>query len=61
MEKQGRQMRMLNGDLSTSLQRPDDEWQTGDSFAASDLKHLGNAAREARTRIDNWNRVNKRY
>jgi hypothetical protein len=36
-----------------------DEWQTGHSFGASDLKHLENAAREARTRIDNWNKANK--
>jgi hypothetical protein len=36
-----------------------DEWQTGQSFGASDLKHLENAAKEARTRIENWNQANK--
>ena len=36
-----------------------DEWQTGQSFGASDLKHLQNAAKEARTRIENWNQANK--
>jgi hypothetical protein len=36
-----------------------DDWQTGHSFGASDLKHLENAAREARTRIDNWQKANK--
>lgn len=35
-----------------------DEWHTGTSFGTSDLKHLENAAREARTRIDNWNKAN---
>ncbi len=36
-----------------------DEWHTGTSFGASDLKHLENAAREARTRIENWQKANK--
>ena len=30
------------------------EWQTGTSYSASDLKHLEDAAREARTRIERW-------
>jgi hypothetical protein len=34
-------------------------WQTGTSYGASDLKHLENAAREARTRIDNWNKAKR--
>lgn len=34
-------------------------WQTGHSFGASDLKHLENAAKEARTRIQNWTQANK--
>ena len=37
----------------------EDGWQTGKSFGASDLKHLENAAREARTRIENWKKANK--
>jgi hypothetical protein len=36
-----------------------DEWHTGTSFGTSDLKHLENAAREARTRIENWQKANK--
>ena len=37
----------------------DNEWHTGTSFGTSDLKHLENAAKEARTRIDNWQNANK--
>jgi hypothetical protein len=33
------------------LQNP---WQTGHSYSLSDLKHLEAAAKEARTRIENW-------
>jgi hypothetical protein len=36
-----------------------DEWQTGHSFGAFDLKHLENATREARTRIENWQKANR--
>ena len=36
-----------------------DEWNTGTSFGASDLKHLENAAREARIRIENWQKASK--
>ena len=36
-----------------------DEWHTGTSFGASDLKHLENAAREARTRIENWQKATR--
>lgn len=35
------------------------EWQTGSSFSTADLKHLERAAREARTRIENWQQANK--
>ncbi len=31
-----------------------DQWQTGYSYAASALKHLESAAREARSRIETW-------
>jgi hypothetical protein len=30
------------------------QWQNGRSYTASDLTHLEAAAREARTRIENW-------
>ena len=36
-----------------------DEWQTGTSFGASDLMHLEAAAKEARSRIENWRQANK--
>jgi hypothetical protein len=36
-----------------------DEWRTGTSFGTSDLKHLESAAREARTRIQTWQKANK--
>jgi hypothetical protein len=34
-------------------------WQTGHSYSLSDLKHLEAAAKEARTRIENWQREKK--
>jgi hypothetical protein len=34
-------------------------WQTGRSYGASDCKSLENAAKEARTRIQNWKQANK--
>jgi hypothetical protein len=34
-------------------------WQTGQSYGASDLLHLESAAKEARTRINNWQQANK--
>jgi hypothetical protein len=37
----------------------DDEWKTGGSYSVADLKHLERAAREARTRIENWQQRNK--
>ena len=34
-----------------------EQWQTGRSYTASDLKHLETAAREARSRIESWRRA----
>lgn len=34
-------------------------WKTGNSYGASDLEHLENAAKEARARILNWQQRNK--
>jgi hypothetical protein len=34
-------------------------WQTGNSYSAADLEHLEGAAKEARARIENWQRRNK--
>ncbi len=34
--------------------KKDEQWLTGHSYGAGDLKHLENAAREARQRIDTW-------
>jgi hypothetical protein len=31
-----------------------EQWQTGRSYSASNLKHLESAAREARSRIEAW-------
>src|SRR5580700_5420494 len=36
-----------------------DQWQTSHSYGATDLKHLENAAREARTRIEQWQQANR--
>jgi hypothetical protein len=36
-----------------------EHWQTSHSYGAADLKHLENAAREARTRIEKWQHDNK--
>ena len=36
-----------------------DEWQTGTNYGRSDLEHLERAAKEARTRIQNWHSVRK--
>jgi hypothetical protein len=35
------------------------EWQTSHSYGAADLEHVEKAAREARTRIDEWHVANK--
>ncbi len=36
-----------------------EQWQTGHSYTASDLKHLAVAAVEAGSRIDKWQQENK--
>jgi len=36
-----------------------DEWKTGASYSASDLKNLEKAAQEARRRIETWQQQNK--
>jgi hypothetical protein len=36
-----------------------EQWQTGRSYGASDLKHLATAAIEANSRIDKWQQENK--
>ncbi|HTV28206.1 MAG TPA: hypothetical protein VMF32_10540 [Xanthobacteraceae bacterium] len=33
-------------------------WQTDTSYGSADLQHLESAAREARTRIENWHQRN---
>jgi hypothetical protein len=35
------------------------QWQTAHSYGVSDLKYLENAAREARTRIEEWQNTSK--
>jgi hypothetical protein len=35
-----------------------EQWQTGRSYTASNLKHLESAAREARSRIESWQQTN---
>jgi hypothetical protein len=34
-----------------------ENWQTGHSYTASNLKHLESAAREARARIETWHQA----
>jgi len=51
--------RLQGAELDPEVVQQHDEWQTGHSFGASELKHLENAAREARTRIENWQKANK--
>ena len=36
-----------------------EQWQTSHSYSVSDLKHLEAAAKEARTRIENWQQERK--
>ena len=45
---------------SIELRYKDDkeQWKTGHSYGASDLKHLECAAREARSRIESWRQAN---
>jgi hypothetical protein len=38
---------------------PEKGWQTGKSYGLADLENLETAAREARTRIRNWQEQNK--
>jgi hypothetical protein len=35
-----------------------EQWQTGRSYTAANLKHLESAAREARSRIESWQQAN---
>jgi hypothetical protein len=35
-----------------------EQWQTGRSYTASNLKHLESAAQEARSRIERWQQAN---
>src|SRR5580704_16054330 len=35
-----------------------EQWQTSRSYSASNLKHLESAAREARSRIESWQKAN---
>jgi len=37
--------------------KKDEEWQTSHSYGASDLKFLESAAKEARHRIESWQRA----
>jgi hypothetical protein len=39
--------------------RKQDQWQTSHSYGTTDLKHLETAAKEARTRIEQWQQANK--
>jgi len=36
-----------------------EQWQTSHSYGAADLKHMENAAMEARARIERWHQGNK--
>lgn len=36
-----------------------EEWQTGTSYGVSDLKHLESAAKEARERIEGWQKASQ--
>ena len=36
-----------------------DQWQTSHSYGTTDLKHLETAAKEARTRIEQWQQISK--
>ena len=35
-----------------------EQWQTGRSYSASNLKHLESATREARSNIETWQKAN---
>jgi hypothetical protein len=37
----------------------DRQWKIGNSYSVGDLKHLENAAKEARSRIEGWQQQNK--
>ena len=37
----------------------DDQWKDGASYSLGDLKNLEKAAKEAHTRIENWQKRNK--
>jgi len=37
-----------------------DQWQTSHSYGAGDLKHMETAAKEARTRIEQWQQAHSR-
>jgi hypothetical protein len=44
--------------FETRYKDANEQWQTGRSYTASNLKHLESAAREARSRIESWQQAN---
>ena len=58
-EKEGVKGAFRTASFQLRYKDSQDEWQTGSSYSLGDLKHLERAAKEARTRIENWQQANK--
>lgn len=58
-ENSGPQAAFRTASFQLRYRDQNNEWHTGQSFGLADLKHLENAAKEARTRIENWKQANK--
>jgi len=53
-ENQGPKGAFRTASLELRYKDSHEQWQTGHSYTASDLRHLETAACEARSRIENW-------
>ena len=49
----------LTASFEVRYRDKEQKWQTSHSYGAADLRHMENAAREARTRIETWQQQNK--
>jgi hypothetical protein len=49
----------LTASFEVRYRDKEQNWQTSHSYGAADLRHMENAAKEARTRIETWQQQNK--
>lgn len=49
----------LTASFEVRYRDKEDKWKTSHNYGAADLRHLENATREARMRIETWHEQNK--